>query len=715
MNRPPLYSPRDDVDITALWRAVSERKAYLLGLAVTAGLLTFIALQFVTPLYTSQARILIENDELTFMRPRTDSGNADRRVLLDPEAVASQVQVLLSRDLAYRVVKDLKLEDNAEFNRASGLSAAFKKIFVALGLANAPTVATREERALDAFEERLSVYQVAKSRVIAVEFDSRDAKISAEAANRLAEFYLTWQQKVKLHQTRDATHWLNEQIKTLRGEVAASEAAIEKYRSSSGIISGSNNITLDAQQLSELNSQLILARAQRSEAEARASLIRRMLKEKGDVAAAPDVLRSTLIQRLLEQRVRLRREMAELSATLLPSHPRIKQLSSELADLRRQIVQEAAKVVSSLENEAQISGAREESLRSSLDELKKRSSATRSDEIKLRSLEREAKANRDLLESYLARYGEASARRDESSVPAHASIISRAHVESEPSFPKKGPISALVAAAVGLLSLAGMMARELVSGAHSSHGGAMRPAELRTETREAPARPAGDRAPVHKGRGLRARSARAAAKIIKQHHAGGLAHNVFLMADNHHANTAQDALDVARALAASGLQVAVVDFSSSGPGVAGLVGLSNIPGLGELLAGAARFEDVVSADPQGNVQIIPSGVLKQDGFARHETSQWRRVHEALDQIYDCVLLHTSMSDARRLIGGFPRDRVTVLLASDSKADAAFVTEVAEYLAGSADTCPDIVKYDGVPASRRRTASSNFVREAAFAG
>ena len=719
MNRPLSSNMPDDVDIAALWRAIADRKSYLFGVALTAGLLTFIALQFVTPLYTSQARILIEHDEPAFMRPRAESVNADRRSLLDPEAVASQVQVLLSRDLAYQVVKARKLEDKREFNTPAGPTAAIKKIFVALGLARAPTRTAREERALDAFEKRLSVFQVAKSRVIAVEFDSWDAETAAGVANDMAEVYLTWQQKVKLEQTKDATHWLNEQIKTLRAEVAASEAAIEKYRASSGIVSGSNNISLDAQQLSELNSQLILARAQRSEAEARAALIRKMLKEKGDVAAAPDVLRSTLIQRLLEQHVRVRRELAELSATLLPSHPRIRQLNSESADLLRQIRQEAKKVVSSLENEAQISGAREASLRSSLDDLKKRSSTTRSDEIKLRSLEREAKANRDLLESYLARYGEANARRDASAVPAHASIISRAHVESEPSFPKKGPISALVAAAFGLLALAGVIARELVTGAHGRanlnflSGFEYEPRE-EVQERSEPI-PVASRASRRNGRTLRAKSARAAAKIMRSRHMGGLAHSIIVAADNHHANSAQDAIDVGRAMARDGLEVAIIDFSSSGISVADLVGLPNNPGLGELLAGTAQFEDVINADPQASVQVISSGDRKYDGVGPEEMAQWRRVHEALSQIYDCVLLHMNLSGAKSLAGSFPPEGATVMLVTKGKADAARMEEIAEYLTGSVETCPQIVTYDGARMARKPKGNFGLGREAAFAG
>ncbi|RMF05564.1 MAG: lipopolysaccharide biosynthesis protein, partial [Alphaproteobacteria bacterium] len=419
--------------------AVLSRKALILTLMLAAGIATYLGLQFVTPLYTSQARILIEYDEPAFMRPRSETQGTDKRPLLDQEAVASQVQVLLSRDLAREVVKELKLAESSEFTSLSAPAAFFRKMLMAVGLARPVSPRTLEERALDLFQKRLSVYQVAKSRVIAIDFSSRDPKVAAAVPNALAKAYLTWQRREKLRQTNDASAWLSEQIATLRKKVAEAEAKVEEFRNATGLISGRNNEALDTQQLSELNSQLILAKAARTEAQARADLITKMLKEGGDIASAPDVLRSPLIQRLLEQRVQVRREIAELSATLLPSHPRIRQLRSELADFDRQIRQEAEKIVVALRNEARIAGAREESLRNSLNELKKEAGETSANQIKLRALQREAKANRDLLESYLARLNEANARRDVSAVPAHASIISHAHVEDEPSFPKKGP------------------------------------------------------------------------------------------------------------------------------------------------------------------------------------------------------------------------------------------------------------------------------------
>jgi len=478
-----------DIDLPTLGRALWRAKGTILGLAIGAGVLTFVVLSMMRPLYTSEARILIQNDESAFTRPADNQAREVQQPILDEQAVQSQVQVLTSRDLAVKVINDLDLIDNPDFVKDAGTNPLIR-LLNSLGLAMG-SAQSREEKAANTFAEHLSVFPLFRSSVIAVDYTSGDPNLAAKVANKLADVYIDWQREAKLEQTKDATAWLSAQIDVLRQRVAEAEEAAERFRSSEGLFSGTNNTTLNAQQLSELNSQVILAKAQKSEAEARARLIKKMIADKGDIDATPEVLKSELITRLIDQRVQVQRQLAELSATLLPSHPRIKQLTSELADVRRQIRDEALKIANSLENEAEVASARESSLRNSLNEVKTQASGQSDAEIKLRALEREAKAQRDLLESYLARYRDASARHDMGAVPAQATIVSRAHASILPSFPKRGSLSLLVALATALLALSYIVARELI-GAPAETREPVRAAEphVRDRRRPPPAEPA---------------------------------------------------------------------------------------------------------------------------------------------------------------------------------------------------------------------------------
>jgi uncharacterized protein involved in exopolysaccharide biosynthesis len=339
-------SDADDIDLQTLGRAVWRTKGWIFGLVIAAGLATFIGLSMVRPLYSSGARILIQNDESAFTRPTGDQGRDPQQRALDEQAVQSQVQVLTSRDLAAEVIKAL----DSTTSTPSPMDASTNELVRFLnrmGIAR-PSPRSEEENAANTFAEHLSVFQLAKSSVIVVECTSGASVLAAEIANKLADAYIDWRRAAKLEQTKDATVWFSTQIDVLRAKEEEAEAAVEQFKSSEGLFSGSNNITLSAQQLSDLNSQLIFAKAQRSEAEARARLIKKMLAEKSDIDATSEVLKSEVIGRLVDQRVQVQRQLAELSATLLPSHLRIKQLTSELAGVRAQIRAEAAKIVKTL-------------------------------------------------------------------------------------------------------------------------------------------------------------------------------------------------------------------------------------------------------------------------------------------------------------------------------------------------------------------------------
>jgi Mrp family chromosome partitioning ATPase len=176
------------------------------------------------------------------------------------------------------------------------------------------------------------------------------------------------------------------------------------------------------------------------------------------------VLNSPLIQRLREQQAALNRSRAELGVTYLPNHPKMAAVQSELANINRQIRTEAMKIVDALEDQAKIASTREATLRASLNAAKAKASGTNQDEVKLRALEREAAANRELLETFLNRYTDASTRQELTSQPGMARIIQRGAIPSSPSYPLAGP-TILLAALAGLALGLGLAFLSAVMGA----------------------------------------------------------------------------------------------------------------------------------------------------------------------------------------------------------------------------------------------------------
>ena len=456
----PAPSASGDLDLRALRQALMRKRGWIIVPTVLVAVISIATVNVITPRYKSEARILIDGRENIFLRPNGER-NDEQRSGLDAEAVTSQVQLLLSRDLASQIIKKNKLAELPEFDPVLGGLSPLKSLMALFGIGRDPFSLTPEERVLDAYFDRYTAYAVDKSRVIVIEFQSRDPELAARVANSIADGYLVLQQAARQDQAKSASQWLSGEIDNLRKKVADAESRVEDFRAKSSLFVGTNNTTLSNQQMGELNTQLNNARALKSDAESKARMIREMLQSGKPIEAA-DVINSELIRRLSEQRVTLRAQLAEQSSTLLDNHPRIKELKAQLSVLDSQIRDEASKVSRSLDNDSRIAGGRVEGLSASLEQLKKQATSTNGQDVQLRALEREAKAQRDLLESYLAKYREANTRENIDAAPADGRIISRASVSNAPAYPKKLPIVLIATLATLLLSAGTVATGELL-------------------------------------------------------------------------------------------------------------------------------------------------------------------------------------------------------------------------------------------------------------
>src|SRR5882672_2712185 len=303
-----------ELDLGAVGRTLMRKKWWIFGPALAVAALTFVGVNLITPKYKSEARILIEGRENVFFRPEAEKGASERDRTVDQEAVASQVQLALSRDLARQVIKDLKLGERPEFDSTLRGVSLMRYSLGFLGLAKDPLSMTPEERVLEAYYERLAVFPVDKSRVIAIEFQSSDPELAASVVNSVADNYIAIQQGARQDQTRAASKWLSGEIDGMRKRVAEAEAKVEEFRSKTNLFIGTNNTTLSSQTLGESNRDLAAARSQKNELESKARFIRDLLKRGANLESA-DAINSERIRSLNEKRVTLRAQLAEQSST----------------------------------------------------------------------------------------------------------------------------------------------------------------------------------------------------------------------------------------------------------------------------------------------------------------------------------------------------------------------------------------------------------------
>src|ERR1700733_5385088 len=467
--RPSVPSPatqirilsQGELDFSALGATLLRKKWSILRPTILVGLVTLLAVQVITPKYLSESRIFIEGRDNVYLRPDVDRDTTDRSAV-DQEAVTSQAQIILSRDLAQEVIKKLKLGERPEFDPTLSGVSPIKAVLGLFGLVRDPLSMTPEERVLEAYYDRLTVTPVANSRVIDIDFLSQDPELAAQVANAIADGYLVRQREATKDQAKSAGEWLSGEIDTMRQKVEDAEAKVEDFRAKANLLVGNNNTTLSAQSLGDVNAQLAAARTQKADAEAKAKLIRDMLHS-GEPIESSDILNSELLRRLAEQRITLQAQLAEQSSTLLDDHPRIKELKAQIAGLESQIRAEAETIARSFENDAKLASARMDSQVAVLDQLKNQAASTNDQDVQLRALERDAKSQRDLLESYLAKYREATSRDTLDSTPADARVVSRATVSNIPAYPKKLPTVLIAAFAAMILTSGLVMTRAILS------------------------------------------------------------------------------------------------------------------------------------------------------------------------------------------------------------------------------------------------------------
>ena len=629
----------DELDLTALGRALWRRKGLIATLTLFAGGLAFAAVNMVTPRYKSEARVLIETRDNIFLRPDAEKA-LDRGSAIDQEAVTSQVQLILSRDLAREVIKTLKLGERPEFDPVLRGSSTIGVILGLVGLVRDPMSQTPEERVFRSFAERLTAYQVEKSRVIAIEFESENPDLAARVANTVAETYLMVQQTAKQDQSRVAGLWLAEKIEPLRGAVANAEAKVEQYRARNNLLVGTNNTTLSNQQLGEFNAQLSAARAQKADAEAKGRIIRGALRSGASVEFA-DIINSELMRRLSEQRVTLRAQLAEQSSTLLDQHPRIKELKAQIADLDRQIRAEADRLARALENDARVASAKLDSLGASLDQLKHQAANVNEQDVQLRALEREARAQRELLESYLAKYREATTRDSIGAGSPDARIISTAIVSNTPSWPKKLPTVLIAALGTFVLTVAFTLSGQLLSGQLST-AAAMRPSLGANDlAASAPAQPMAEypvsrQAQGSSGHGTSADEAAADEMIGAV--TSRLMGRVAVIGARPGVGTTPIAVLLARTLAGKG-KVILLDLAPGRPGLSVLGADPSVPGISEFVAGSASFGEIIARDRHSGTHFIAAGQLSADVASMVQSPRLVITVEALVRSYDHVVIN----------------------------------------------------------------------------
>lgn len=437
-------------------------------------------LSLVQPQYKSVAQLLLE--------PVSIDGKAGRG---GDKLVATQMKALTSRSLLTGFIEKQKLADDPEYNAVLSRHGPLQRVLTMTGLVADPAKLPKDKRVLQAFGAKINFERGHVPNTMKISVRSSHPDKSARLANDYANAYIARLGAQRSVQTPTTVRNSQDALMVLlRSRIAAHEAELtilrEDLRINPFVEAGTLDqhqvaspstgaavpeIKLSKEQLFELTSQYILAKAGREEAELRVKLVRDMVETTGNIHSTSSVLNTGLIQKLLIRSSRMERKLADLSVTLLPSHPQMKRLNREMASLRTQVSSEAEKVVVDLENEVKIAMVRETSIKESLERLKaipirelaQNNAAGNMEpasfdnrQARQEELQRSIADDRTQLTAVQARQSAQALKIKSASPWVKASLIKKAVAMSKPVFPNKKPITLLgmlIALCLGLIML----------------------------------------------------------------------------------------------------------------------------------------------------------------------------------------------------------------------------------------------------------------------
>ncbi len=634
----------DAVDVRALLRTLWKARLKIAIAAIAVGVLVFALVSLITPTYTAYAKVMLD--------PRKVQIVTGSQLLSDLDAsesvVNGELAVLRSNILLGAVVDSMAPDMLDRIDPAlkpKSLTSRIKSsITSVLSNKTSPVLtpeaaaARRKERLVGTVRSKLTVYNEPSSYVMAIKVQSEDPLAAKEVANAVALTYIDSQLGARQSAVERATGWLEERLDVLRGEVEAAEAAVSRFQAEALIMDGG---TLDnaSQQLANLTSQLIQARAERVEAEARLEQLNQVIDAQGMEAAAL-IVDTLALQGLRAQALTLRQQDAVWARTYDKDQDRRVKIRQELADIAGAMQVEVNSVLAQRRSELEIARIREESLTQSISELQERIVQISQNRLGLRQLEREASAARSTYEGLLTRATEARTQRQLQQ--ADAKMVEQAVLPRKPSAPKSKMLAVLGVFAGATFMVIWVFFNEMTVQTfrtgrelESETGRSVLAAVPLAQWTDAKAALADLRANPYSRFAERIRQLRTS---ILMRSGEERAQSVMLMSSAPGEGKTTTSLALAQMAAMAGRTTIIIDCDLRRPRLQQALGLPMTQDFTDFIAGTAELPDIIYHSEEAGFDVIAAKVARPEAADELDTVWLRPLIAELTRVYDFVIV-----------------------------------------------------------------------------
>ena len=371
------------------------RRRLLIASAALVGTLAGVAIALMsTPVYRASTSMQLEGFDDTFLRdlrqlpPMFPNG--------PPESyIRNQVKLLQSETLALRVANKLGIKPNPSPAGIVSVLGKWSGLFAQKHL-------SAEQLGIAAVQHAMKVRTTPQTQVIEVQYDSPNAHGAAVGANTVAAEFIALNQEARWQLAQDSAEWLSKQTADLKTKLETSNAALQDFARSSGLVFAGNHSTLAEDRMRQLQDALTKAETDRATKFARyeAAL-------SSDTESLPDLLVSGPLRQYQTDLQGLRRELADLKAIYTPAYYKVLRVEAQIASLELAITGERQALIERLRNEYDVSARLERALREKHALDLRDAQEVNEKENHYNLLKREVESTQQLYESMLQKVKEA--------------------------------------------------------------------------------------------------------------------------------------------------------------------------------------------------------------------------------------------------------------------------------------------------------------------
>ncbi len=641
------------INLAVVLRLFRMRYRLILGTALAVVAIAAVMVFRMTPIYDASAFVMLGGQHNKMMGiDAVLSG-----LPTDSTSIENQIQILHSRELMGRVVKQLHLDrPSAEPPATPSLFSQIRAAINPLHWFSHPqkVVLTPAEQKLELREAAIqhlldseTVNEVGGSTAMQINVASPIPEMAARLANAIAEQYVQDQLEAKFAATNKTAKWLSSRLQQLSQQMESDDEAVEAYKARHGINDTPNGGSVIGQQLAQINAQLITARSQMAEAQAKYSRVKQ-LQASGHAEDIGQVFQSGMISTLREQEANLMRERAQLATVYGPRHPKMIDINSQIKSIKQKIREEVKRVVETVANDVDVAQAQVNSLQSSLDSLEHQTQSQSQAMVKLSALQARANSAHQLYQAFLGKFKETQGTK--SMETPDARIISRAVVPTTPSAPAKGHDLELAMIGGIVLGLGFAVIAERLDFGFRRAAQVERALgvpvigilpELKRSTKA--------KAKTNVADLVIDKPLSAFAEAVRGVHMGvalskGATKPKLLLVTSSIPDEGKStvALSIARSAARGGQRVLLVDADLRNPSLAEAIGFGPIEqGLVEVVALGADIAQCIRKDPKSSVLVLPATSIKSNPHDVLGSRRLERLLEAFKQQFDLVVIDSA--------------------------------------------------------------------------